>query len=424
MCKPEILSRIPSQILAVLQEIGQLAEETFLSAYVVGGLVRDFLLNRENLDFDVVVEGDAIRLANLLSKRWNGRLKVHCDFGTGTLTRGDGLKIDLVSARRETYVRPGALPLVEFGTILDDVRRRDFTINALALSLNPDTFGELVDCNNGLKDLRTGHIRALHDRSFIDDPTRIFRAIRYEERYGFQIVDSNQKRIRDAINEGTLDLISGQRIRNEIERILSEESARTMIQRMREFNLFRGIHPEWELRQDFDARWDTARQAIDWSNRHLTNDAIDTASLFWMALLNDTSAIESVGDRLSFENCLVKTLIAKRRLGDVLTTLSVNSRRSDVYKLLKPYSLEALVFSVFEPDRPQWCVEKIKLFLTALRSTQPLINGANLIQHGLKPGPMFADLLWKTFAAQLDGKIQSKQEAYQILGLIDETRPG
>ena len=424
MCKPEILSRIPSQILAVLQEIGQLAEETFLSTYVVGGLVRDFLLNRENLDFDVVVEGDAINLANLLSKRWNGKLKVHCDFGTGTLTRGDGLKIDLVSARRETYVRPGALPLVEFGTILDDLRRRDFSINALALSLNPDTFGELVDCNNGLKDLRTGHIRALHDRSFIDDPTRIFRAIRYEERYGFQIVDSDQKRIRDAINEGTLDLISGQRIRNEIERILSEESARTMIQRMREFNLFRGIHPEWELRQDFDARWNTARQAIDWSNRHLTNDAIDTASLFWMALLNDTSAIESVGDRLSFENCLVKTLIAKRRLGDVLTTLSVNSRRSDVYKLLKPYSLEALVFSVFEPDRPQWCVEKIKLFLTALRSTQPLINGANLIQHGLKPGPMFADLLWKTFAAQLDGKIQSKQEAYQILGLIDETRPG
>lgn len=424
MCKSEILSRIPSQILAVLQEIGQLAEETFLSAYVVGGLVRDFLLNRGNLDFDVVVEGDATSLANHLSKRWNGKLKVHCDFGTGTLTCGDGLKIDFVSARRETYVRPGALPLVEFGTILDDLRRRDFSINALALSLNPGTFGELVDCNNGLQDLRIGLIRALHDRSFIDDPTRIFRAIRYEERYRFQIVDSDQKRIRDAINEGILDLISGQRIRNEIDRILLEESAPKMVQRMHEFNLFRGIHLEWELRQDFDARWDTARQAIDWASKNLPNDSIDTASLLWMALLNDTSVIESVKDRLSLENQLGIKLIAKEQLHDVLATLSVNSRPSGVYKLLKSYPLEALVFSMVEPNQPQWCAEKIKHYLTDLRFTQPLIDGTDLIQLDLKPGPKFAEMLWKTFAAQLDGKIQNKQEAYQFLGRLDETRSG
>ena len=424
MCKSEILSRIPSQILAVLQEIGQLAEETFLSAYVVGGLVRDFLLNRGNLDFDVVVEGDATSLANHLSKRWNGELKVHCDFGTGTLTRGDGLKIDFVSARRETYVRPGALPLVKFGTILDDLRRRDFSINALAMSLNPGTFGELVDCTNGLQDLRIGLIRALHDRSFIDDPTRIFRAIRYEGRYRFQIVDSDQKRIRDAINEGILDLISGQRIRNEIDRILLEESAPKMVQRMHEFNLFRGIHLEWELRQDFDARWDTARQAIDWTSRNLPNDSIDTASLLWMALLNDTSVIEAVKDRLSLENQLGIKLIAKEQLHDVLATLSVNSRPSGVYKLLKSYPLEALVFSMVEPNQPQWCAEKIKHYLTDLRFTQPLIDGTDLIQLDLKPGPKFAEMLWKTFAAQLDGKIQNKQEAYQFLGRLDETRSG
>ena len=321
MCKSDILSRIPSQVLAVLREIGQLADETSLSAYVVGGLVRDLLLNRENLDFDVVVEGDAISLAHHLSKRWDGKMQVHQSFGTGTLMRSDGLKIDFVSARHETYERPGALPLVEFGTFVEDLRRRDFSINALALSLNPDTFGELVDCTNGLRDLRTGQICALHDRSFIDDPTRIFRAIRYEGRYRFQIVENDKKRIRDAINEGILDSISGQRIRNEIDHILSEESAPKMIQRMREFNLFRGIHPGWEPRQDFETLWNTARKAIDWIRKYLPNDSIDTASMFWMALVTDTTstprvvqqggvelnfseATETVKDRLSLENRL------------------------------------------------------------------------------------------------------------------------
>ena len=143
-----------------------------------------------------------------------------------------------------------------------------------------------------------------------------------------------------------------------------------------------------------------------------------------MALLNDTSVIESVSDRLSLESHLVNKLIAKCRLDGDLTTLSINSRRSEAYKMFKSYPIEALAFSVFEPDRRHWCAEKIKLYLTDLRSTQPLINGTDLIQLGLKPGPHFAAMLWKMFAAQLDGKVQTKREAYQIIGLIDETRAG
>lgn len=424
MCESEVLSRIPSKTLAVLQQIGQSAEETGLSAYVVGGAVRDLLLNHENLDFDIVVEGDAISLAHCLNKIWDGKIQTHLDFGTGTLTRSDGLKIDFVSARRETYVRPGALPLVRFGTILDDLYRRDFSINALAMSLNPETFGELVDHTNGLKDLESGLIRALHDRSFIEDPTRIFRAIRYETRFGFKIVDSDEKHMRDAIEHGILDEISGQRIRNEINRTLAEASAPKIIQRMYEFNLFQNIHTAWEHPQDFETRWDTAHRAIYWTKRHLKHESFESAPVYWMALLNNTSVIESVSDRLSLESHLVNKLIAKCRLNGDLATLSINSRRSEAYKMFKSYPIEALVFSVFEPDRRHWCAEKIKLYLTDLRSTQPLINGTDLIQLGLKPGPHFAAMLWKTFAAQLDGKVQTKREAYQIIGLIDENRAG
>lgn len=416
MYKTEILSRIPSQILTVLQEIGQLAGETGLSAYAVGGMVRDFLLNRENSDFDVAVEGDAIGLAQCLFERWEGKIHAHSAFGTGTLTRSDGLKIDFVSARRETYPRPGALPLIRFGTILDDLHRRDFSINALAVSLNPATFGELVDRTNGLRDLQTGQIRALHDRSFIDDPTRIFRAIRYEGRYGFQIVDSDQKHMRDAIDKGVLDLISGQRIRNEISRILPEESAPQMIRRMEEFDIFQNIHTGWQPPENFDALCDAARQAADWVDKHLVKDAVDKASLFWMALLRDGSVIESVKDRLSLDNQLSKILVAKARLGNVLAKLSVHSKRSEVYKLLKSFPIEALAFSIAEPDQPHWCAAKIKEYLTDLRLAQPLINGTDLIHLNLTPGPKFAEMLWNAFAAQLDGKIQSKQEAFQFLG--------
>ena len=418
--KAEILSRIPSQILAVLQEIGQLAEETGLSAYAVGGMVRDFLINRENLDFDVVVEGDAVRLAHCLSKRWDGNIQVHSGFGTGSLTRTDGLKIDFVSSRRETYSCPGALPLIRFGTILDDLLRRDFSINALAVSLNPATFGELLDRTNGLTDLQTGQIRALHDRSFIDDPTRIFRAIRYEGRYGFRIVDSDLKRMRDAIEDGVLDLISGQRIRNEINRILSEASAPKMIRRMQAFNIFQNIHAGWDPLENFDSHWKTACYAVGWSEEHLVNDSIDKASLFWMALFPDGAAIESVKDRLSLKKQLGKILTAKARLGNVLALLSVNSKRSEIYKLFKSYPLEALVFSTAEPNRPQWCAEKIKEYLTDLRFAQPLISGADLIRLNLKPGPKFAEMLWNTFAAQLDGEIHNKQEVFQFLGRFDE----
>ena len=445
MCESASFSKIPPRILALLQEVGQVGDEVSQSVYVVGGFVRDLLLCRDNLDLDIVVEGDAICFARYLAEKWAGKLQTHREFGTGTVTRTDGLKLDFVSARCETYERPGTLPLVRYGTIEDDLCRRDFSINALAMTLNPDAFGELVDYTNGLRDLRAGYIRVIHNRSFIDDPTRIFRAIRYERRYGFQIVEGDQKRIREAINQGVLDLISGQRIRNEIDRILLEEAASGMIRRMLEFDLFRTIHPDWELPRAFDPLWNAAHQAIDWTKRYLPNDSIDVEAMLWMTLLTDSSpglspmpigksvpspehqakrynglssseTIESVSNRLILENQLRTKLIAKERLENALNTLSEDSKPSEVYKLFEPYPLEVLVFALMQPSQFRWCAAKIKSYLLDLRGVQPFINGNDLIQLGLRPNAEFAKLLWKTFAAQLDGQILTKQDAYQILG--------
>jgi tRNA nucleotidyltransferase (CCA-adding enzyme) len=410
-------SNISPHIRRLLQEIGRFGEEASQPVYIVGGFVRDLLIGRENLDIDIVVEGDAIDFAHQLAEAWGGQVQIHHQFKTATITRLDGLKFDFVSARNETYLSPGALPSVEYGTIMEDLHRRDFSINALAMRLQPDTFGELVDCTAGLRDLRAGRIRVLHERSFIDDPTRIFRAIRYESRYSFQIVKGDQKRIRDAINQGVLNLISGQRIRNEIDHILSEETALQMVNRMDEFDLFDAIHPTWKISPNFDALWRTAGQAIEWASTSLPNDPINTRAILWMTLLTAVDSIEVISSRLGLENELCAKLRAQTQLEHNLNALSVSSKPSEVYQLLNPYPPEPLIFTMMQPNQPDWRMEKMSNYLTHLRSVQPLVTGDDLIQQGLKPSRAFSDLLWQAFAAQLDGKVSTTQEIYQFLDI-------
>ena len=411
------LSNISPHIRRLLQEIGRFGEEVSQPVYVVGGFVRDLLIGRENLDIDIVVEGDAIDFARQLAEAWEGQVQIHHQFKTATITRLDGSKFDFVSARNETYLSPGALPSVEYGTIMEDLHRRDFSINALAMRLQPDTFGELVDCTAGLRDLRAGRIRVLHERSFIDDPTRIFRAIRYESRYSFQIVKSDQKRIRDAINQGVLNLISGQRIRNEIDHILSEEAAPQMVNRLDEFDLFGTTHPTWKISPNFDALWRTAGQAIEWASTSLPNDPINTRTILWMTLLTAVDSIEVISSRLGLENELCAKLRAQTQLEHDLNALSISSKPSEVYQLLNPYPPEPLIFTMMQPNQPDWRVERMSNYLTHLRSVQPLVTGDDLIQQGLKPSRAFSDLLWQAFAAQLDGKVSTTQEIYQFLDI-------
>ena len=408
---------ISPRICRLLQEIGRCGAETSRSVYVVGGFVRDLLIGRANLDIDIVVEGDAIDFAHQLVKVWKGQVQTHHKFKTASITRRDGLKFDFVSARNETYTSPGALPSVEYGTIAQDLHRRDFSINALAMQLQPDTFGEIVDCTDGLRDLRAGCIRVLHEQSFIDDPTRIFRAIRYAARYNFRIVEADQQRMLDAINQGVLNLISGQRIRNEIDHVLSEEAAPQMVHQMREFDLFGAVHPNWKISPNFDVLWNAAGQAMEWALTSLSNDSINTGALLWMTLLTAPDAIEAISNRLELENELHTKLSLQVQLEQDIDALSASSKPSEVYQLLNPYPIEPLVFAMMHPNQSNWRVEKMSNYLTHLRYVQPLVTGNDLIQRGLKPSQAFSDLLWKAFAAQLDGKVSTAQETYQFLDI-------
>lgn len=222
----------PADVMSILEKVGALAGSLNYRAFLVGGVVRDLIIGNRNLDLDIAIEGDAIRLGREIAGEIGASIVAHKKFGTCTLSAGEGLKIDFATARKEVYRKPGAMPDVQPSSLEDDLRRRDFTINAMAISLNNPDFGRLVDFFDGVRDLKAGRVRVIHNKSFIDDPTRIFRAIRFEARFGFKIEDNTETLIKDAVRLGSLNKVSGGRIRKEILLIQKEPHPRQALKRM------------------------------------------------------------------------------------------------------------------------------------------------------------------------------------------------
>ncbi|MBE3117409.1 MAG: CCA tRNA nucleotidyltransferase, partial [Candidatus Atribacteria bacterium] len=248
LVRAERLERtLPPDYLTLLHLVADEAAARGLPLYLVGGFVRDLLLGRSVKDFDLVVEGDAISLAKALAAQHGGRVTVHVRFGTAQwfLPDSDIHALDFISTRSESYKHPAALPTVKPGMLIDDLRRRDFTINTLALRLDGDHFGELRDDLGGLEDLQAGLVRVLHPVSFVDDPTRLFRAVRYELRYGFQIAPETLALIPDA--RLLINRLSAERVRHELDLILEEENAASMLKRLAELGILAAAHPalEW-----------------------------------------------------------------------------------------------------------------------------------------------------------------------------------
>ncbi len=232
--------QLPADLLDFVRRAGELAGRRRERLYLVGGVVRDLLLERCNLDLDLVVEGDAIGLAHELAGTFDASLTTHPRFGTASL-RWRNRRADLAFARAETYPRPGALPVVRPGSIKDDLTRRDFTINAMAIELGTGRFGELSDPVGGRADIEKRLVRVLHGKSFTDDPTRIWRAVRYEQRLGFDIEPETLKLLRRDV--GLLGTVSGDRVRHELELVLKEEEPEKPLARAGGLGILETVHP-------------------------------------------------------------------------------------------------------------------------------------------------------------------------------------
>jgi tRNA nucleotidyltransferase (CCA-adding enzyme) len=400
----------------LLRLVAETAASYQMPLYLVGGFVRDLLLDRPTTDFDLVIEGEAIILAKALAAQHGGRVTAHVRFGTAQwfMADSDGLALDFSSTRSETYQHPGALPTVKRGSLADDLARRDFTINTLAVRLDGEHWGELRDDLNGLNDLERRLVRVLHPRSFLDDPTRLFRAVRYEQRYGFQIAPETLALIPQARH--LIASLSAERLRHELDLVLEEEQVVAMLDRLAELDLLQPIHPAlaWneEKRQRFVNGWRKARDG----NIKPAAASMGMSFLNWHFWLLDLAMadIQGLERRLHFHAKLLESLLAAAALFARLPSLAGMKKPSQCVAWLEelPPSAVYVVFLSI-PEGP--ARQNLHDYLETWRHVKPKTNGYDLKKRGLLPGPRFQQILLRLRQAWLDGEVDSEREELILL---------
>lgn len=389
---------LPAELVDFLQIAGGEAGAMGTSLYLVGGAVRDLLLERPNTDFDLVLEGDAIGFARQLAKASGERVTIHTRFGTAKFGRGD-INIDVVTARSESYSKPGALPTVKPGTIAEDLARRDFSVNAMAINLTPGSFGNLFDPHNGLEDLNRGLIRILHDRSFVDDATRIMRALRYEHRLGFRLEEATERLVRN--HTLYIDTISGDRLRHELELILSEEMPEKILERAHELGVLQKIHPALAYSDWMEDSFREARERE-------TPDAELYLSLLAYPL--EEEDIDRLASRLSITGELKRSMKQLPSLKASQSLLAApNTVPSTVYRMLENFNPRAIAACAVAADDPMVRFQ-LERYLNELRFVQTFLNGDALKEMGVEPGRHLGKILEAIREAKLDGIVNTMEE--------------
>lgn len=417
----------------LLRLVADQAEQAGSALYVVGGFVRDLLLGQPSVDFDLVVEGDALGLADSLASRFGGRVRGHRRFGTAKwlIDRGhSGLieaigrpdeghadlpaSLDLVGARTEFYPHPSALPTVERGSIKLDLHRRDFTINTLALRLDGRYYGQLQDDWGGGADLKHGLIRVLHSLSFVDDPTRSLRAVRLEQRLGFRIEDRSLELLKNA--SPLLERVSGDRIRSELALIFGEARRVEIMRQLRDLGLLGAIHPDLVWDEWLEARWPGVAASTPEDLGGLEHEPDLEALYFtvWLYRLESTHA-QSVADRLNFPGWMARQALEAAAVGQTLARLSGDAAPSVVTAVLDGASEASLVgVWICELDRVVnrgW----IRQYLEAWRHVRSGVDGDKLRARGVPQGPAYREILTRLRAAWLDGQILTEQDEQTML---------
>jgi len=387
--------------LAAFQTLRRMALKNSWRVYLVGGPVRDVLLDVTIKDLDFGVEGDAPVLAQQLAEDLGGRVVTHPRFMTASLIMPD-LRVDLVTARREVYPRSGDLPRVFPGSVLEDLSRRDFSINALALPLW-EKAPQVLDPEGGLADLDAGVVRVLHERSFRDDPTRLLRAARYEQRFGFKLEGQTRRWLAEAVAKGFLARVSGDRIRHELARIFEEKQPRPALRRAAGLGVLAAIHPAWE--EDM-----LAAEAL---NDSFYDGATDHDSLMYLAGLTyhfSPEQGESLIRRLNMPKTwsqVVRDTIYLRDIESQLTKEALPP--SHIYRLLQSLSPTAIRV-VAKITSSQRASEAISLFLDRLSRVAPRLRGSDLISLGVAAGPMVSQMLERLRDRRLDGQVDSGED--------------
>lgn len=408
--------------LALLQEVGAVAARLGMRAYLVGGAVRDVLLRRPPEDMDVVVEGNGIEVARVLAATENARIHVHEPFLTAVVIFPSGLHLDVATARTEFYPHPAALPEVERSALRQDLYRRDFTINSMAIVLDPENLGQLVDFFGGQRDLDQKRIRVLHSLSFIEDPTRVVRAVRFATRLGFSLAPDTERLVRVAVEEGVLARLSGERLRDEVFLLLAEEHPVEGLLELDRLGVSRALFPELAWGPATGRFLRQVEAMLVWAAMEKVFEGPrPPVFLAALALRGGEKAGEVLASRLSLAG-EPRQVVAKAREG-VEKLLAIAATRPPASQVV-----EAL-----EHAPPVWWVLAMVLASPSQRQLlrqaltdwfrRPLpVRGAELVAQGVPEGPWIGRAVRETHAAVLDGEVPPERALGHALELCQRFR--
>ncbi|MGB2930126.1 MAG: CBS domain-containing protein [Desulfobacterales bacterium] len=406
--------RLSPRIFDMLQVIGEKAYELGCNAYVVGGFVRDLFLYRTNEDLDIVIEGDGIAFAKKYAKFVNARIHSYEKFGTAVIIFPDGFKIDVASARMEYYKFPAALPTVEMSSIKFDLFRRDFTVNTLAIQLKPNKFGLLIDFFSAQKDIKEKSIRVLHNLSFVEDPTRVFRAIRFEQRFGFSIGKLTSGLIENAVKMDFFKRLSGRRVFAELHQILEEKKPLAAIKRLNEYDLLSVVHPSIELNNQMISLFNSVKKVLSWHDLLFLEEPYMRWAVYFLALTRhcDKETADEICMRIELAP-RYKTIFCKERFEADRSMLwmerNLPTKNSTIYKQLAVFRIELILY-MMAATKHETVKRSISNYVTRLRHIDTSVKGKDLKKMGLEPGPIYREILQAVLDAKLNGQLKTRND--------------
>ncbi len=411
---PLINSELSKRMVKLLLQVSHLAGRKNMEVYLVGGIIRDLLLRYPpEKDLDFVTLDDAVGFAFELQKITGGEIKYHEQFGTASVFLEGGLRLDFVTARKEYYAAPAALPKVESSSLKNDLFRRDFTINTMACSLRGENYGELIDYYHGRSDLKNKIIRGLYKLTFVDDPLRILRAVRFEKRYNFTIEPETLKLIQNAVDRRVLEKVSRHRLNQELRLIYNEPSPVSILKRFDELKLFPFLFPRvktdqgtWRFLENIEATLDMVEK-YNWRNKP------DRELLYLGGLLLGLDSVErsAIIRKLNLSRDRASTVLtACREIPRIIQELNqAGLNPSAVVNCLEPLPVETILMAYALADH-KTVKDHLKLYLSALQHMQPSLGGRDLKKLGLTPGPRYKKIIDNLKQAVVDGEVRTPQE--------------
>ncbi len=427
---PLIDRHLPPADRSLLRRIGRFADLKNWKVYSVGGAVRDLLLGSgDNFDLDILVEEHGLEFARLFARQIRGTCKLYRRFATAMVIMRGGRRIDVTTTRGESYPRPGALPEVVPGSLEEDLRRRDFTINALAFSLNARRFGRLIDLSGGAADLRDGIIRVLHEKSFRDDPTRIFRAVRFRQRLGFTIEPRTEELIRTAVDLRLFEEVTPERLRHELELIFREPDPPGAVEAMARYDQLRFIHPELVVTRETRPFLERLGKCLGWFENTFPGEPVSRWRAYFGGLIYDLPPRELLrtAEKFNLSRRFSEQLRAARKdepeIRQVLPA-PADPPPSRVSSLLRGRCPEVTLILMARLGSEERADERFRRYLTGYRRVTGEVSGRDLADLGLPPGPAYRPILEELLAARLDGRVSTREEELALARRLIDKSPG